>query len=381
MIYTAAVQEGQPSCDDISAMSSLYGDTSRLVTLSGSVQSPGGGGLFGAFVEAISLERGVVLSSTISDTDGSYSIRGLEAGSYRIVVSPFFPGPGSLSRYYNAINTRVCNGNQFLRTFGAHAVAVEAGSAATVPAIIASCSTVSGVFGGQERSPSTAPALTTSGLTTPVSAVNNFNSGLIHHYYQLQQVQGKVEVHALAYSLFSRADVSIEILDNSGRRISGQQAFGDVFSASSGYVNFDASATANLTELSNVIVHIYQQGTVSVSAFPSGNMSVDAAPFYVLTASQGVAQGLSNYPVNARCEQTDTFSSYPRLGDPGALPGRGGDSQTQPSGGCGTIDNKNDPTDHDPFQNAGAQARLVNFAALIMLLMVAKQRLRQQSSP
>jgi predicted Zn-dependent protease len=91
MLYALARGESQISDDDAAGLYSIYpnGDTNKGA-LSGKIV--GGNalvGVFGAHVQAISLSTGHVAGSTISDTDGTFSIEGLKKNDqYYIYTNP-----------------------------------------------------------------------------------------------------------------------------------------------------------------------------------------------------------------------------------------------------------------------------------------------------
>lgn len=373
MVYTAAIQQAEPSCDDESAMNVLYGGSQSTGAISGTILSPTGAPLFGAFVEAISLERGVVLSSAMTEPNGTYLLKGLEAGTYRLLASPFYPGSGSLSQYYSNISPSVCSGQFFQRTFSQQSTAVSAGQTSSVQPISVSCAAPTSQFGGSERALNTAPTLGSPGLPNSASGASAFTSNSTNHYYKLVGVSGGISIHALAYSLYSAADVSIEVLDSSGQKLAGQTIANDVFTAPSSYINFDASVNIDIPSPSDILVHVYERNTVPLASFPSGNLGVDRTQFYLVTASNAGIQTASVYPYNARCEARDSFSIYPNQGNPGPLPSRDAPPSSNPgsTSGCGTIAD----ADHDPSTNNGAFARLVNFSALFMILAFLRQYL------
>lgn len=384
MVYTAANQQSNPSCDDNSAMVALYAPGSvsaRAARAQGRVVSPGGAPVFGAYVEAFSVERGVTVSSAITEPDGTFNIKGLEAGTYAAVISPFYPGPNSLGRYYAAINTAVCGGAAFARTVPtasgglAQTITVASGGAADFGALTVSCGALTTPFSGAENSISSAPTLVSAGDGAPVAAASSFGGGSTH-YYRLRQLTGQVAVHAAAHSLYSRADVSVELVSASGARLPSQTAYGDVFAGSSGFVNHDSQTSANLgTAPVDVYVKVTNRGTVPTNQFPSGTLGVDGAAFYVVSVSRGVDSSTALYELNARCERPDSFSPYSSPGDPGRMPtSLGGASEEKSSGGCGMIDGRG--PDSGPFGGPGAPARLVNFALLAAVLAALSRRMR-----
>lgn len=110
--------------DDISGVRSLYGQNSSG-SISGTVAGSGNlTSVFGAHVSAYSLKTGKAVSSSVSDSNGSFSITNLPTGdSYFIYVEPL-NNLGSLSSYYSVAKKNFCDskhsykGGFFQRCFG-----------------------------------------------------------------------------------------------------------------------------------------------------------------------------------------------------------------------------------------------------------------------
>ncbi len=381
MIYTAAVEMSHPACDDQAAMAHLYAPGLRANTgsLTGTVLTPTSSAVvYGAHVQAIELERGVVMASALSDRNGGFTITGLEPGHYGLVVEPYFPGPATLSPYYSGISAAICSGSNFQRSFAVTngqlaSYSVSAGAATAVGSFLTSCNAPTSANNSTEKVFNTAPVLAAGSLTAPVATQSVFaasGAGSQDHYYKLLGQSGHLTVQALAYSLFARSDIQVELLDNAGHLLA-QSTSGNVFSGgASGYINYDANATAELTSATDVVVHVFTRATLPNSRFPSGALGVDNTPYYVLTASHG--QGAPVYAANARCEATDSFANYT---SPGEAPGFNSSTPASSSGGCGTITN----TDHDPM-GPGGMVRLANFAGMLALMAVARRLLRRQGT-
>jgi predicted Zn-dependent protease len=390
MIYTAAVQQAFPSCDDHAAMASMYGAgalASRTGTLEGRVLAPDGSAVFGAFVEAISVERGKSMASAMSLPDGRYSISGLEPGTYNIMISPFYPGANSLARYYSSINSNVCGGAPFARTIARdggsllRAVAVGAGSRVDFGAVTVDCSGITSAYAGAERTLESAPTIAAGGPVSSFSLAGAFGSESTH-YYLLRGVSGFVAVHAASYSLFSPVDVAVDLLGSNGQRISGQGDVDNVFSTVSGYVNYDGQTYANLgSSAQDVIVRVTRRGTVPYRQYPSGTVGLDTRPFYVLALSSGVRSSTAVYALNARCEAADAFGTYTSPAEPGPVPTDGGGSSGNGgSGGCGMIRSAASGIDHGDgghFSSPGGMARLGNFVLFFVMISMGVSALRR----
>lgn len=124
--------------DDIAAVRVLYPDGNSVGRLSGTVRV-GGDAAFGAHVVAVS-ERGPVIS-TLTKSDGSYTIENLAPGAYTAYVEPL-DGPFSSQQgdpckeFGNLSRSGPWGGRDlttdFPTTFGSQTVEVRAGGTATV---------------------------------------------------------------------------------------------------------------------------------------------------------------------------------------------------------------------------------------------------------
>lgn len=376
MIYTAAVEMSTPSCDDQSAMISLYGRGARNGSgaLSGSIVTSSGTGVFGAHVNVVSLERGVVLASALSDRNGAYTVSGLEPGRYSVVVEPYYPGANTLGPYYSSINANVCNGSRFNRTFAAsggklNVYNVAASGNTSTGNIAVSCAAPASLNADAERNFYTAPLLTNASADSPVASQSVFAGTDQNHYYRLDNQSGRITATALSYSLFSNADVYVELLDANGQRFASQTNTPNAYSSASGYVNYDASATVDLgASPQTVYVRVYKYATaVPSSSFPSGSQGVSTTPYYAVTVSRGAGTS-SLYASNARCAASDGFGAYSSQGEAPGLPSSSSGSSGKGSGGCGTIED----IDHDPTSGGGL-VRLANFAGLVALLFAGRR--------
>ncbi len=93
------------SPDDIAGISTIYPSVSNnFGAISGTI-TLGASGAFGAHIVALD-STGAVHSTAISDTDGTYTIEGLDAGSYTVYVEPM-DGPmteANLGGYYSSLD-------------------------------------------------------------------------------------------------------------------------------------------------------------------------------------------------------------------------------------------------------------------------------------
>jgi hypothetical protein len=379
MVFTAALEMSRPSCDDRTAMMALYGggNSGRFGALTGRVTAPSGGAIFGAHVQAIQLERGVVMSSGITDRDGSFRIAGLEPGTYTVEVEPYYPGSSALSPYYGGINPGACNGSMFQRTFAStggvlRTTNVSGGGTGDIGSIGVSCQAPGSINSSAENAFYSSPTIAPANLNTPVATSSSFST-TSSHYYRLVGQTGTLSAHVIGFTLYSRPDVQVQFFDSNGTPLSSSTA-GNVFSASaSGYVNYDSETTVNLTTPRDVIVRVWTEGTLPTSVFPSASMGLSNTPYYVLTLSRG---GPANpaFDLNARCESPDAFGPYPNQGE--APPMRSVDDRDGGSSGCGTLQG----VDHDPM-GPGGLVRLVNFAMVLAMLVIARRYLAKSGEP
>ncbi len=390
MVFTTAIEQSKLSCDDQAAMLSTYGmGSANLAGLSGRVVAPSGAGVFGAYVEAISIERGTVMAGVLSDNDGTFRFNALEAGHYRLLISPFYAGANSLSRYYAGINTSVCSSGSssipFVRTFSPNVYSAQ-GSDTGVGNISVACGTMN----------STAPAIA-SGSAASVTlndGVASFTGTATRgsvFYVRVDAPEGPLRAVVNTYSLYSPMDSSVEFVTEQGSSIGGQNTVPNRFmNAASNYVNFDGETSVNLSSTQTVYAKVTISGPLPTSAYPSGRTSVDSQNFFHVAISSGdaalaILNPSSVYAGNARCEKADQFSAYARQGDPGSADSGGSTSSSSDDdggfGGCGQLlplgldDGDSEGGDGSAGGGAGrATTTVVNMAVLLGMLAVARRK-------
>ncbi|HZB45088.1 MAG TPA: matrixin family metalloprotease [Pyrinomonadaceae bacterium] len=82
----AAIRRRVLSDDDRAGLRAIYGPLSGLGELRGTVRNAAGGPVFGAHVVAEDAETGRAFAANVTLSDGTYSIRALVPGQYRVVV-------------------------------------------------------------------------------------------------------------------------------------------------------------------------------------------------------------------------------------------------------------------------------------------------------
>ncbi len=343
MLFMESPEQAHLGCDDTTAIRALYPSSgvSTQSTISGSVVTPSYAPVFGAQVVAISRRRGTVLATALTDRSGHYTLSALEAGTYFILVEPYFPGSQTLSAYYAGSTSYVCpKGQSFGRTFlmdfsGRFPAGVEvaAGATSQAPTLVAQC-------GG---SGSTLPQL--GGSTQLAGApemmgpdTKGLGFGAVDwsferttQYYKLSEVSGHLEIHALSYGMYSPIRSQLSLLDASGRAV-GSQISNPVYSSESGFKDFDTSLIAEVSP-GNYYVAVTSSYLVS-DFYPAGSLGMDSTPFVLLTGSinEGAAPSAPILPMNSHCRMPENFSAY--ASPPGEPP------RTDIQGGfgfCGTV--------------------------------------------
>lgn len=351
MMYVEAPQEAYPSCDDQAGIRAAYnpGGNGRG-QITGRVVTPSGSPLLGANVTAISRVRGTPMASALTNANGDYTIKGIEPGTYTIMVEPYLAPVSSLPPYYAGLSHNLCSmGRKFSRTFSGSTVtgqlnAIKVGVSGTghVPTVTVQCGSTSGAVTADLADSKTSvnpPVIfdsATANDPTGISIMDRF-SGTNNLYFKLKSVSGKLRVTTTAYALFSMVDTTIELL-NSGGQVMAAYTQANTFSGNSGFKNFDSLLAYNDLPFDDYVVHITRT-SLSSTFFPGGSTFVDSIPFVVLNIALNDADPMlaGEIPANGRCEQSDTFGGYRSpAGDP---PRKNTDSDDdQSSGGCGMIE-------------------------------------------
>lgn len=377
MFYAASKEMFKPSCDDQAAILTTYAPTGpgRTAMLSGRVIA-NGSAVFGAVVNAIDLDRGINVAHALTEKDGTYRIAGLEPGVYGIMAEPYFPGASALNSYYSGISTGLCGSAIPQRTFATGAdgtlarTLVQGTENVDMGTLTLSCNAPTSPFGNTEANVASAPSLSldSNGVTATASVFNTSSD----HYYKIPSASGTLTASALSYTLYSKSDVQVEFLDSSGRSLSGQSDFGNVFYSNlSGYANFDANAAVLLAHAQDVYVHVFTRANLSSSYYPGGAQGMSTTPYYVLSVSNRPATA-PVYASNARCEQSDAFTTYSQPGEPPAYSASSGNSQTKSAPGCGSI---YDAGGSSGSGGSGGIFRLLNFALLALALTGMRRKL------
>lgn len=351
MLFMEGPEQAFLGCDDQTAIRALYptSASTQRGSISGVVTTETGAGIFGAQVVAVSRRRGVAVATALTDRQGRYTIASLEPGAYFLMVEPFYADSGALPEYFAQISSYTCSGRRFGRTFmlesdgsTARTVFVGAGQRAQVGSFAARCNTERAGGATQRSSPEAAARSTAPGVfngTTGTSGGFGFAdkvgaSGT--SYYELKQVEGTVEIHALAYSLYSPIKTELALLDSTGHVVASESA-DSVYVGTSGYKNHDSMVLATGLPLGDYTVRV-NSTSMDFSSFPAGPISIDTVPFMLITGSVNEAAPSNQWPVNARCRMDENFAQYQSPpGDPERRQVRDGGI-----GFCGTVEKYSD---------------------------------------
>lgn len=343
MLFMESPEQAYLSCDEQAGIRAIYGGPAPSGSIQGRVVSARTGApVFGAHVVAISRLRGTAMATALTNTDGNYSISGLEAGTYYLMAEPYYAGASALPNYYAGINANVCPGGAFSRTFladgggnGLSAVSVPSGGAASGSTLAVECDSTGAAVGAFPGSDSFASApVVQTGAAGGFGVVDRF-SGSSTLYYRLSAVSGTVRASALGYSLYSPVAPAMRLLDSGGRVVASATVADGVYVGASGYVNRDSALVATGLAPGDYYVEV-SGARMSSTAYPAGPISLDAGAFIVVTGSVNGGDPSSAFPFNARCRMDESFAAYT---SPGGLPPRfvAKDDSEDQGGGCGTI--------------------------------------------
>lgn len=322
MLFMESPEQNHLGCDEKIAIHALYPtseDPHLRGSLSGSVVSSTGYPIFGAHVLAISQRRGTVLATALTDPSGNYTIAALEPGTYFLMAEPFYAGSSALPNYYSKINILICpENNAFERSFLTEKdnfhlkpISVEAGVKTSTSSLIVHCN-------GLENTLIEASSFPT--LFNPNSNQNHeedlfgvadrFKSSKTNDYL-LKAISGHLEIHALAYSLYSPVHPSLTLLDSTGTAVTGEN-FDPIYTGESGYVNHDSALIIDGLSKGDYTLKVSAE-RLQVNDYPAGPIALDHTPFLVLTGGiqQKEPPPLSLWlPNNARCRDLENFPAY-----------------------------------------------------------------------
>lgn len=327
MLFVESPEQSHLSCDDQAGIRALYpqarlaGETGEI---RGRVLNSQGVPVFGAHVVAVSIARGTVLASTLTDPQGNYAIKPLEEGKYALLIEPYYAGAGSLPSYYSSIV-----GN-FSRAFLTDSdlnrpklLEVRAGSG--VDAGEFRVSAASGVRAAVRSLP-TALSLDSfpelvSGARTQASDFAVIDragaSGTATRYYRLSEIEGDLDLRVLSYSLYSPIQVSLGLFDSEGQSVSAEVQ-SPTYQGESGFANYDASLRVRGLPRGNYVLGVRGSSLNSV-LFPAATVAVDSVPFVLITGQINgsvIARSLRapseslRLAGNSRCKMAESFPTY-----------------------------------------------------------------------
>ena len=351
MLFMEAPEQAFLGCDDQVAIHVQY-PTSDLKTrgaIEGSITTETGGPVFGAQVVVISVRRGTVLATAVTDKNGHYSVGALETGTYMLMVEPFFAGSSALPDFYAGLSNRICDGGQtFGRTillapdgYSPVELAVHSGQTVQAGRLIAHCN---GERSGAANLVSRADSVSRSSAPTIFNGTSQGQSGVFGAadrfqfsnsvYYRIAAISGSLEVHSLSFSLYSPIRTELELLDSAGQPVT--KSNDAVYVGVSGFKNYDSMLTAQGLAPGDYTIRV-SSASLESSNYPAGPVSIDTSPFVVITGSVNEAPPTmaSTLATNARCRMEENFGVYTSPpGDPERHSAKGAGGV----GFCGTLE-------------------------------------------
>ncbi len=322
MLPIEASDQASLDCDDQAASRTIYG-VGKGAKLRGRIVGPSGAAVFGAHVSAISLSRGSVFAGAITNPDGSFQIDGLEGGAYAISAEPYLSDAASLSTFFQSMNTSICGGRKFARTFLTESAASDlvvlslaGGQVADVGSVSVSCSP-------------TAPA-DTAELTFRAgqsALVDQLSMGSSREYV-FRHAGGRVEFSVIAFGLFSPMNTRLSLFTEARSPVS-VTSLDDRFSTPSGYRNYDASLSTAALPAGRYRLRLDASFLTSAS-MPAGHLGAESTHFFVISGRQGGPPSESS-----RCLMSDAFPEYR---SPGGNPPRADVDTNGGLGFCGRIE-------------------------------------------
>ncbi len=349
MIYTAFSGQFRLSEDDKVGVRSVYSSGGPRGSINGKVMGKNGG-IFGAHVEAISLETGKVTAGTLSNPDGSFQIFDLPPGEYAILFEPFLSDISSVSSYFQNVNHRFCGGNRFKRRFysacGSNSptvVKVSGNSSTQIGSLSPSCS----AMGNPDGQPLT---LQTS---LPMSNEGELKFGTIRpgesHYFKVQNVVGNLSARAQSYSLYSPVDLKVEFLDNNGNSLAGSTSIDNVENPlPGGFIQYDSIASASGGNGDYYVKITAATQRLFSSVYPAGFAFLDNEGFYLLSFGVNQKYGTPSTSDMSPCISVNNTQQGATYRMPAS------NSREPQDTGCGTISG----VDSNPWSGGLGQALL-----------------------
>ena len=339
LIYMAFSGQFKLGNDDISALNSIYPNSSSRGSITGVVKGLNGG-IFGAQVSAINLSTGNVEAGVLTQDNGSFRLGDIPAGNYAIFMEPLFTNPSTISNYFQTVNHSFCGGTRFRRGF--YSQCSNTGEA-TLVAVDPNRSTEIGVLAPSCNDISNHASPTTVGSAKMISSnggavFGNLNPGETH-YYRANNISGSIIARALSYTLYSKIDVTVEILDSSGSPIDGVSNIDNVENPMpGGHINYDARSSGVNLPLGDYIIKIAANPSyIPYSEFAAGWNLEDSSGYYLLSLNINGQTGIPGTSDMSSCLAVNNFRQSASISN--LTPDPNLEKNNIP--GCGTISSKN----------------------------------------
>ncbi|MEO5971270.1 MAG: carboxypeptidase regulatory-like domain-containing protein [Bdellovibrionia bacterium] len=357
MLFMESPEQAHLSCDELVGIHALYpgSDHPRRGSILGTVLTASGTPVLGAHILAISQQRGTVLAAALSDRAGKYRLDALEPGAYYLMVEPYYAGLQVLPSYYTEVTHSICNyGTGFDRTFSvkkadalqAEPIIVGENQITTPPTLVIHCGRTSTTL-DSSNSIHSAKAVSFNSNSTAGSVPNSYfgisdklGKNKINNYI-LPQISGHIEIHALAYSLYSPLHLSMHLISSDSTAINSQ-ILDPVYVGDSGYKNYDSVLIAEDLPIGDYTLEV-TGSPLSANDYPAGPVSLDSIPFILITGSLSSNQLPleTSLPNNSRCRNFD--EKFPIYSSPSEFPSLGNSDAGHGTGFCGTQ--TDDPRD------------------------------------
>ncbi len=335
LVYSAFSGQFNLGDDDITAINTVYPSSGGKGSISGSVEGLSGG-VFGAHVIAVNQSTGHVQAGTLANPDGSFTIGDIPAGDYVVMMEPLETSTSTISSYYQNVNHAFCGASKFKRSFYgacgsgvATTVNVQAGAGTSIGTLSPTCSQM-GNPAGAPTSLGSAKLYNSSGGAMFGTLVNGGDT----HYYKIPGVSGNLSAIAMSYTLYSPADVVVDILHSDGSAVAGASSTDNVENPMpGGHINFDSSASVSGLSSGDYIIRV-RSNTLSLPAYdyPAGYSMLDSSAHYLLLVSVNGNHGVATTTDMSACISLNNVAQSSNR-----TPASDGSSKTQSGGGCGMI--------------------------------------------
>jgi hypothetical protein len=186
------------------------------------------------------------------------------------------------------------------------------------------------------------------------------------HYYKLSGLSGDLSARAIAYALYSPADVRVRILTTAGGAVAGATSLDNAESLAGGGTNYDSVAEATNLAGDYILAVSAAATSLGASKFSAGYDLLDRDGHYLLSFGVNGNYAASTPDMSACI----SLNNQPQSAAMRAPAGRAGDSDKH-SAGCGSL-GSGDPG--SPF--SGGLAQMLLAVALIQLLLWSRRAAR-----